>query len=115
MGKSKSSGLEIIILCALVPCLAILFMINVWMQIWTNVLLLPVAYLGYTFIGIVAVVGVGYFYVDSGKMKLNFAFIALFAGIAAIIIFFVPNWFYMIFFASVTLELVLRKLDVLKY
>jgi hypothetical protein len=113
MGKHDKVGLGIIILSALIPTLSILLPINLWMQIWTEICLLPVAYLGYLFIGIVALVGIGYFYVDSAKVKINFAFVGLFAGIAAIIILFVPNWFYMVFFASITLELVLRKCDVL--
>jgi len=114
MGKSKSSGLLTIILCALVPALAILLLFNVWMQIWVSLLLLPVEYLGYLYIGIATLFGVTYFYVDSGKIKLNCAFVVLFIAIAAILILFCPNWFYLVFFASVTLELVLRKCDTLK-
>ena len=116
MGKTKNSaiGTILILLSALLPALAILLPLNLWIQIWTVILLLPLVYLGYLFIGIVILAGVGYYYVSSAKAKINLAFVALFAGVAAMIIIFCPNWFYMVFFASITLELMLQKLDVVK-
>jgi hypothetical protein len=111
MGKT-GIGLEIIVLSFFIAAASILVLINLYMQIWVDYLGLPVEYLGYTFIGIIVVVGIGYFYIDSAKMKMNFIAIALFSGIDAVIILFVPNWFHMVFFALV-LGLVLQKLDYL--
>jgi hypothetical protein len=99
MTKDKTVGIGMIALSALLPVLAILLPINLWMQIWTTILLLPLNYLGYLFIGVVVIAGVGYFYVNSAKIKVNFVFVMVFSGVAAVIILFVPDWFYWVFFA----------------
>jgi hypothetical protein len=102
MPKSEGKvGLGTIVLSFLIALLAEVIPINVYQQVWVNVLGLPIIYLGYTFIGVIAVAGIGYFYVDSAKWKVNLIAVALFAGVDAVILLFYPDWFYTVFFASI--------------
>jgi len=89
----KKANILLILLTVLITFLLTIFLFNLYAQIWTNYFLLDIMYLGYLFLGIAAAAVAGFFFSRSAKWKINFAFLALWCVIMAILYLASPDWF----------------------
>lgn len=90
----KKANILLILLTAGITFLLTLFLFTLYGQIWTNYFLLDIMYLGYIFVGIAAAAIAGFFLArKSAKWKLNFAFLAMWCVIMAILYLASPDWY----------------------
>jgi hypothetical protein len=87
-------GILMVLGLAFITFASIIFPVNLWMQIWTVILSLPVDYLAYLFILIGVLGAIGFFMFTGQIMKLNAAFVALWCTVAGLLLLLDPMWFY---------------------
>jgi len=99
MTKISFGLISIFVLSALIGLLAIWLPFNIWLQIWTALLLLDPLYLGVLYIGLGILFIVAFFIAKAVKYKVNFIIIAMLLIVAGILVLADPNWYYAVYFS----------------